>query len=143
MGRTTIMFACVAAIAACSCSGGSPAAGTTAADCRWNAAWTPADAGDGRCQARRHRVSCVGVGGPGASNSMVYVSCLSDTDTCEGLERTTPGVTYTCHDECAPNEFGMVCGRIGPGGGEAPPGACTKEGPTPAGISFYCCPCGT
>ena len=50
---------------------------------------------------------------------------------------------FTCSDACNANEFGVSCGGIGPAGGPAVPSTCRAVAPTPAGVVFACCPCGT
>jgi hypothetical protein len=104
--------------------------------CHWPAALDPTDAGDSRCQAKRYRLSCDG------GDAGVRAFCISDDATqCEGPGRVQ-GVTFTCHHDCAPNEFGLICGGIGPASAhDDPPAGCHSSSPTPGGIIFYCCPC--
>jgi hypothetical protein len=106
--------------------------------CHWPATLTPTDAGRSRCTAKRHRLSCEGRDGG------VFVDCISDrADQCDTYA-ALPGEALTCHDECAPDEYGVVCGGVGPGGpsSEPPAPSCRSAAQTPGGIAFYCCPCG-
>jgi hypothetical protein len=106
--------------------------------CHWPASLDPTDAGDSRCQAKRYRLQCDG------GDAGVRAFCISNDPTqCEGLSTSVPGATFTCHHDCAPNEFGLVCGRIGPASAPPaePPAGCHSFSGTPAGIVFYCCPC--
>jgi hypothetical protein len=121
--------ALLALLAACSSS--PPGGGT----CSWPADLNPTDAGPGRCTAKRYRLQC-------ESSSGVGQLCLSnDPNHCEA-DFAPPGAT--CHDQCGPNEYGVVCGRVGPSGVSSDPPSpnCHTPGFTPAGTAFYCCPCG-
>jgi hypothetical protein len=114
---------------ACS-SGASPAAALPT--CAWPAALDDADAGRGGCHAARTWLTCEG--------GNVNESCLSnDPARCPGSEIS--GVSFTCHDRCAPGEYGVVCGAVGGGPFMDPPAGCHDQAPTPAGIAFHCCPC--
>jgi hypothetical protein len=107
--------------------------------CHWPASLDAMDAGNNRCTARRHRLKC------DAGDAGAFAGCISDDATrCAGLE-AIPNVTFTCHDECSPGEFGVVCGGIGPLGPSSEPPSldCRLPAHTPGGISFYCCPCGS
>jgi hypothetical protein len=129
------------AVALFGCTSTPPGARSDAASpisypaCHWPAAFDATDAGGG-CRAGRFRLACDG-GDAGLS-----VGCISDDPRqCDGV-RVQPDVTFTCHDECAPNEFGLVCGGVGPGSAPSdPPAGCHSFSPTPGGIVFYCCPC--
>ncbi|HXU80007.1 MAG TPA: hypothetical protein VN914_01330 [Polyangia bacterium] len=106
--------------------------------CSWPADLDPSDASAGRCTAKRHRFDCEGTGG-------VHELCLSNLpDRCEG-SNPIPDTTFTCHDQCGPQEYGVVCGRVGPSNvsSEPPSPSCRAPGSTPAGVAFYCCPCGS
>jgi hypothetical protein len=106
--------------------------------CSWPAGLDPTDSGAGRCTAKRHRLECEGSDG-------VTATCLSDLpDRCEGMS-SNPNTSVTCHDQCGPQEYGVVCGRVGPSDvSSAPPAPnCRESLITPAGVAFYCCPCGS
>jgi hypothetical protein len=117
----------VAALAG-ACSSGGRATDIDAVQCTWPS--TLNDAGPGGCQAARAYITCSGPSGG--------VLCLSDG------ALTCPNVTdESCHDACAANQFAVACGSIDPSVPSAdPPAGCTSAGFTPAGIGFYCCPCG-
>jgi hypothetical protein len=100
--------------------------------CTWPAA-LDADAGAGACRPARTLLSCDG--------GNVQEDCISNDPAHCPDDSATPGVTYSCHDTCAPNEYGLVCGSIGGGSSGDPPAGCHDPEPTPGGIVFYCCPC--
>jgi hypothetical protein len=116
--------------------GGTETASVVLPACTLPAAYAGVDAAPGACQAGRSYLMCEG------SNNQGYKICISnDPTSCPG-PNVNPGVIYTCHHACAPNEYGLACG--GPGrsaGGELPAG-CHDRGITPGGVIFYCCPCG-
>ena len=74
--------------------------------------------------------------------------CLSnDVTGCPGppLMTTTDGDLVGCSDLCAADEYGLSYGGVGPLA--APPSidlptGCGSGRYTPAGVAFYCCPCG-
>ena len=102
--------------------------------CAWPASLVDENAGRGACHAARALLSCVG-------SNQTFEDCLSnDPAACPG-PASMPGVTFTCHDVCAPHEYGVACGSIGPGPISDPPAGCHDPLATPAGIVFYCCPC--
>ncbi|MEA2697754.1 MAG: hypothetical protein QOI66_2025 [Myxococcales bacterium] len=102
--------------------------------CNWPAELDGHDAGAGACVAARTLLSCAGANG-------VSEECISDDpNQCAG-ENAMPGVSFTCHDLCGPDEYGAVCGSVGPGPISDPPAGCHNAQPTPAGTIFYCCPC--
>jgi hypothetical protein len=110
---------------------------TNTSSCRWPASLDATDGGAGRCVAKRHRLSCQG------GDAGVFQECISDSaDRCEGPSAVL-GVTFTCRDECQPDEYGVVCGGVGPSGpsSEPPSATCRSGASTPAGTAFYCCPC--
>jgi len=96
--------------------------------------WSPALDGDASsratCHAGRARVSCSLPNG-------VSESCVTDgTPSC-------PDATNTpCHYECKPTEYTVWCGGVGPGPVPDPPNGCRFLDAAPAGIAYYCCPCG-
>jgi hypothetical protein len=97
--------------------------------CSWPSALN--DAGRGACTAARTLVNCTDANGGGSM-------CLSnDSLTCQG---TAAGAT--CQDKCAPNQYAVSCGQVGPNSGDwTPPANCSPGLFTPAGIAFYCCTC--
>ena len=102
--------------------------------CAWPASVNGHDAGAGACRAARTFLSCTAPNGVGEE-------CTSDDPTqCSG-GNGMPGVTFTCHDLCGPEEYGAACGSIGPGPISDPPAGCHGAEATPAGVVFYCCPC--
>ncbi|MDB4980995.1 MAG: hypothetical protein JWM82_1747 [Myxococcales bacterium] len=119
----------------CTCKPGDAGVeAATAPVCHWPAGLDAADAGGGACRPSRFFLSCAAPNG-------VVEDCLSDDPTrCAG--DAMPGVTFTCHSVCAPNEYGAVCGSVGPGPIGEPPAGCHGGLATPGGTIFYCCPCG-
>jgi hypothetical protein len=69
--------------------------------------------------------------------------CVSDdVTTCSG---SAVGEPLSCSNLCAANQYGLGYGGVGPMA--APPSidlpaGCTAGLQTPAGVAFYCCPCG-
>ena len=95
------------------------------------------DAGSS-CSVDNALLSCTS---PDGSNNEV---CLSDNiNACP--DDTAIG---NCSDECPTNEYAAACGGppFADGGApsNAPPAAnCHDPQTTPAGVIFYCCPCGS
>lgn len=137
--------------------------GPPSATCSWPAYLD--DAGPGACAVGRAFVECqypegvVCEGGTAASGEAtgpsgtvlgINQACISnDPTSCQGCT-STRGVA-TCANKCAPNEYALSCGGLPalplPDGGDTertyqqPPDDCMSVGITPAGITFYCCPC--
>src|SRR5579859_5722820 len=89
--------------------------------------------------AARACVGCTGEAGGGEF-------CLSNDPTTRDDPGgpSVSGGPFTCRDDCAPNEYGLACGGIGPNPAPSnPPAACRSVAVTPAGVYFLCCPCGT
>jgi hypothetical protein len=113
-------------------SGGSPGdttvqSGLTA--CSWPAVLNGSSRD--QCHASRRMIACTDPGGGGEF-------CTTDGGaTCFG----TPG--QTCKDRCAPDEYFAACGGVGPGAVPDPPVGCHSGSFSPAGIAYYCCPCGS
>ncbi|HVU03694.1 MAG TPA: BPTI/Kunitz domain-containing protein [Polyangiaceae bacterium] len=83
------------------------------------------------CTAARTWLSCDARGG-------ATELCMSDDPShCPGDD---PG--SNCRNACKPSEYVAACGGVGPGNIPAPPAGCRSAGAVPAGIAFYCCPCG-
>ena len=72
-------------------------------------------------------------------------SCLSnDVTGCPGPVMTS-GDLVGCSDLCAADEYGLSYGGVGPLAAPpsiALPTGCGSGRYTPAGVAFYCCPCG-
>jgi len=106
-----------------------------AVQCRWASSLN--DAGPGACHASRAQVWCTDPAGDGCG-------CSSDGAMSCDCSAVAGGGPWTCAFKCAANQYSLACGSIGPGAGAAasPPDGCTAAGATPAGIAYYCCPCG-
>ncbi|HVR64411.1 MAG TPA: hypothetical protein VMU50_21070 [Polyangia bacterium] len=103
--------------------------------CTWPAALDAPDAARGACRPARTRLACQGSRGDASE-------CISnDPERCAGNDAIGPAETFTCHSVCAPAEYGVVCGSVGPGPISDPPPGCHDSSPTPGGTIFYCCPC--
>jgi hypothetical protein len=99
-------------------------------ECSWSSSLN--DAAPGACTAARALVTCTEANGEGSF-------CLSnDALTCSGT-----GAGATCQDKCAPNQYAVSCGQVGPSdsGDATPPANCSPGLFTPGGVAFYCCPC--
>jgi hypothetical protein len=121
-------------IAAASCGGTSNASWPS---CSWPASLDPDPAdpsGPARdhCVAGRTRLSCA------LPDGSTQTCWTHDPTQCEG--GNPPGAE--CHADCAENEFSARCGGVGPGPVPDPPASCRGDGFVPAGVAFYCCPCG-
>jgi hypothetical protein len=103
--------------------------------CVWPDSLATMDASAGACRnASRFFLSCQASGGG-------TESCLSNDPTrCPGDTLDASG----CRDQCQEDEYAIVCGSIGPSsnGASPTPAGCGPPFITPAGIAFYCCPCG-
>jgi hypothetical protein len=64
------------------------------------------------------------------------VECMTNDWTCDG------SVSGSCVPRCEANEYVAACGGAGPGPIPEPPLGCRSLGAIPAGVVFYCCPCG-
>ncbi len=119
----------------CTCKQGD--AGLEAAPvvaCHWPVSLDAADAGRGACRPARFSLSCLAPNGVGEE-------CVSDDPThCAG-DTAMPGVSFTCHNLCAPNEYAVQCGSVGPGPISDPPAGCHGGLASPGGTISYCCPC--
>ena len=121
------------ALAACTTSAGGSSTTSTSTACTWPASLDEADAAAGACHAKRALMSCSLPGN-------LTEGCLSDDPTqCPGAA----DAGGTCTDQCAAEEYGVACGQVGPGPIGTPPAACRDMGAIPAGIVYYCCPCGS
>jgi hypothetical protein len=126
--RTSIVA--VATLAAC--TGSVTGSSTSTAACTWPTSLDGVDAA-GACHAKRALVQCSLPGG-------LTEGCLSDDPAeCPG----SADAGGTCTDRCAAGEYGVACGQVGPGTIAKPPTACRDMGAIPAGIVYYCCPCGS
>lgn len=103
--------------------------------CTWPAALAQNDSSSGQCRgAARAVLSCTSTTG-GAD-------CLTNGGECDTSNTNITG-PFTCQNRCSATEFGIVCGYVGPGPEVTPPPTCRAVLPTPAGVTFYCCPCGS
>jgi hypothetical protein len=99
--------------------------------CSWPAELDGDPTSREHCHAVRRSLECTNTNGIGES-------CTPDS-----------GVTNcgdpaaTCRDHCALDEYVASCGSVGPGPVPDPPSGCKFAGAIPAGIAFYCCPCGS
>ena len=122
------------------CSGGSidnlnsTGANLVGVQCTWPTDLN--DAGSGACSASRTYVACSDPAGD---------KCLCASDgpqscDCSGF---VSGGPWTCKYACAPNQYFVSCGSIGPSAGSPadPPTGCTSLGANPGGTVSYCCPC--
>jgi len=112
--------------------------------CTWPANLDPTDAAndDGACIAGRALLSCSNASG-GTS------ICVSDESAkCPGEGIIFPVGTFTCDDQCLPDEYAISCGSPFP----IPPEATPEPPPPPAncrvvfaneGVQYECCPCGS
>jgi len=126
---------------ACAASTSSESDATTLPACTWSATLDATDAAvDGSCRAARMFLTCTSDAGDGAD-------CLSD-NSMECGPNLSPDVSFVCHDECGPQEYGLECGGPprepppDPPVQSDPPAGCRGIAFTPGGVAFYCCPCG-
>jgi len=102
--------------------------------CTWPKEFNFANPLGGGCSASRAMLQCEGSNG-------TSVSCTgNDLTQCPdlGLE---PTVTYSnCVSSCTSEEYVLACGSTSPGN---PPSNCRFIDFIPAGVIYYCCPCGT
>jgi len=155
--RVTLMCGLVFALAGCSGSASSNGGMSTSTGNSSSSAasdvslptcplFDPADASFMGCGAARAYVNCTASNGGG-------MACLSNdpTQCLTGGAMASPGCSssggcassFTCSDGCNADEFGVSCGAIGPSAGPSVPSTCRTVAPTPAGVVFACCPCGT
>jgi hypothetical protein len=117
---------------------GSVASAVDASGCKMPAQ-APPDAGVRACGMGVTLLDCTDARGYGCE-------CVA-SDPAGGCTGCGPAEGYTCQNKCAPNEYATACG--GPpsfDGGfayEGPPDGCRVASVTPAGLLFYCCPCGS
>ena len=91
------------------------------------------------CGAVRGYLSCTDPAGDGMECPTDDLKNCRDT-----AGPMVSGGPWTCHDQCQPMEYSLSCGGIGPSAPSGnPPSACRFAGAIPAGIAFYCCPCGS
>jgi hypothetical protein len=99
--------------------------------CRWPARLDRTDAAFGQCRAALKLLSCTSEGGSGSI-------CVSNEDWCP----FTPPPSFECSSECVAGEYAAQCGAVGTSA-DPPSPACRSVIPTPGGVVFYCCPCGS
>jgi hypothetical protein len=118
------------------CASAAPAT-ITVDGCSWPAALAANDATSGQCRgAARAVLSCTNAdGGEG--------TCVTSDAACDTSGTNVAG-PFTCQNHCSPSEFGIACGHVGVSSDPevTPPPTCRAVIPTPAGVVFYCCPCG-
>jgi hypothetical protein len=109
---------------------------TTMADgCSWPAALAQNDSPSGQCRgAARAVLSCTSAAG--------RADCVTNDGQCDTSNTNFTG-PFTCQNHCGATEFGILCGYVGPGPEVTPPPTCRAVIQTPAGVTFYCCPCGS
>ena len=134
MRRALSVAVLILGFAACSSSSPSNTGNLVGVQCSWSAALN--DAGAGACQASRTHVDCHDPAGD-------TCSCASEgaqSCDCSGF---VSGGPWTCEYDCAPNQYLVSCGSIGPSAGPpaAPPSGCTTLAANPGGVVTYCCPC--
>lgn len=116
----------------CPCANEPADSGVKLPACTWPSSLDGDASSRTACHAARALVSC---GLPNGAGEM----CLSGNPT------TCPGgnqVGGPCEDKCRPDEYAAACGGVGPGPVPDPPPGCRTIGAVPAGIVYYCCPCG-
>jgi hypothetical protein len=114
-----------------SCIDGACVASTALPACTW--APLSAEAGSRACSANRALLECSTEAGAGTI-------CLSDNPT-QCPDQPVLGGSLTCHNQCDPHEYGVVCGGPPPAIYADPPAGCRGVTPVPSGAVFYCCPC--
>jgi len=129
------LFVVIVGLVGCSAAPDGTSGGDLAAvQCRWPASLD--DAGAGACHASRTQVWCTDPAGEGCG-------CASDGAMSCDCSAVVGGGPWTCAFKCAANQYSVACGSVGGAGAAAsPPDGCTAAGATPAGIAYYCCPCG-
>jgi hypothetical protein len=116
-------------------AGDGPTSGLTA--CSWPAQFN--DAAPRACHAGRVLVVCAT---PGAG-----AGCLSFCVSEGPVQCSKSNCPAPCQSQCADNEYGLICGGIGPpppdasAADEQPPSQCRFVSAVPAGIGWWCCPC--
>jgi hypothetical protein len=107
--------------------------------CRWPSNLDNVDPSTGQCRGARTLLSCSLAGG-------ATQICLSnDPNRCPdtGTAVADAGTAAACTNLCAPGEYAAACGKVGPGTIPDPPAGCKNARPTPGGVIFYSCPCGS
>lgn len=136
MRKTIAAIALGMSVVACSSSDvmkGGPGS-LASVQCTWPAALD--DAGPGACRASRTLVECHDPAGDGCS-------CVSSGAMSCDCSAFVGGGPWTCEYACAPNQYTVSCGSVGPSAQPppAPPTGCTLLGANPGGVVTYCCPC--
>jgi hypothetical protein len=98
--------------------------------CTWPASLEADPGSRDHCHAARRSLTCTSADGAEECTTDGAATCPDSTDA-------------TCKDHCAPNEYVAECGGVGPGPVPDPPSGCKYVFAVPAGIAFYCCPCGS
>lgn len=135
MKRWLLVVLLTLGVTACSGSStGNTQGNLGAVQCTWSTSLN--DAGSGECRASRTYVDCHDPAG----DQCLCASDGAQTCDCSGF---VSGGPWTCEYACAPNEYFVTCGSIGPSAGPpaAPPSGCSSLGANPGGFVSYCCPC--
>jgi hypothetical protein len=136
--RIRLFALCIAASASAalaSCGASDDTSRASWPSCSWPSALDPDESGLARdhCVATRTRLECA------LADGSTEICPTNNPLQCEGAD---PPAADACDAQCAPNEFALRCGGVGPGSIPAPPAGCHSEVPTGAGIILYCCSCG-
>jgi hypothetical protein len=128
------LLVCFVSLLACACTSSSTNDGSLTI-CR---NLPVIDASTSTCSVDQALLSCTS---PDGSSTEV---CLSDN--INGCPDDT--AVGNCTSECPNGEYAAACGGPPTDGGAAPSNAppassCHDPQPTPAGVIFYCCPCGS
>jgi hypothetical protein len=104
---------------------------TQASACTWPSTLDGDPSSRTTCHAARRFLDC------NVSSDLVE-SCTTD-----GAPACPESGSTPCKDRCSADEYVVSCGGVGPGPVPDPPASCRAAGAVPAGIAYYCCPCGS
>jgi hypothetical protein len=115
---------------------------TTFPACTWPTTLEAADAVTDQCRVARVLLSCeLAAGARRICLAKDLTSCSAATGAGDA------GTDGSCTNLCATGEYAVACGKPGPGTGggtgATPPAGCKTMFPTPGGVVFACCPCGS
>lgn len=96
--------------------------------CTWSALLDADPGSRDHCHASRRSLECTLTNGNGEE-------CTTD-----GEPKCPDATDATCKDYCAPDEYVVACGGVGPRPIPDPPSPCRFVFGVPAGVGFYCCP---
>ena len=118
----------------------SPTDATVFPECPWPTSLTADESAAPACRsASRTVLTCT-------DPTDVTETCLTnDPAACPDTGPSASHGPWLCQRLCSPQEFGIICGSVGPTSlpDPQPPAGCHDVLPTPAGVVFYCCPCGS